>query len=94
MDQEKIVEISRHAHFCWLFRFTIKAFKHRLDTPQYRLEDEEIESNPAENLRVLMDENLSMAQQGVLIAKKAKSILGYIKSIMDRRVTEALPPLL
>lgn len=41
-----------------------------------------------------MDENLSMAQQGVLIAKKAKSILGYIKSIMDRRVREALPPLL
>lgn len=89
---KSIVEISRHTHFCWLFRFTIKAFKPQLSTPQYRLENEEIESNPAENLRVLLDENLSMAQQCVFTIQKSKSILGCIKSSRASKVTGVILP--
>lgn len=66
-----------------MLKFTKKAFKPPFTTSQYRLEDEEFESNPAEKgLRMLMDENLSMAQQCMLTAHKDKSILGCIESIM------------
>ena len=53
---------------------------------QYKLEEERIEYNLAEeNLGVLMDGKLDMSQQFVLAAQKANYIIGCIKGSMARR---------
>jgi len=61
---------------------------------QYRLEDDVIESSPAEkDLGVLVDKKLNMTQKRVLAAQKADSILGCIKRSMTRRLREVILPL-
>ncbi|GAB0183165.1 mitochondrial enolase superfamily member 1 [Grus japonensis] len=61
---------------------------------QYRLWVDLLGSSTAEkDLRVLVDNKLSMSQQCVLVAKKANGILGYIKKSMASRSREVILPL-
>ncbi|GAB0183131.1 mitochondrial enolase superfamily member 1 [Grus japonensis] len=61
---------------------------------RYRLAVDLLGSSTAEkDLRVLVDNKLSMSQQCVLVAKKANGILGYIKKSVASRSREVILPL-
>ncbi|GAB0183197.1 mitochondrial enolase superfamily member 1 [Grus japonensis] len=61
---------------------------------QYRLAVDLLGSSAAEkDLRVLVDNKLSMSQQCVLVAKKANGILGYIKKSVASMSREVILPL-
>jgi len=61
---------------------------------QYKLGDEGIERNPAENnLRVMVNEKLEVSWQYALAAQKTNHILGCIKSSLASRSREVILPL-
>ncbi len=60
---------------------------------QYRLGDDLLEMNSAEDLGVLVDNRLAMSQQCALVAKKANVILGCISKSMASRSREVILPL-
>ncbi|GAB0183173.1 mitochondrial enolase superfamily member 1 [Grus japonensis] len=61
---------------------------------RYRLAVDLLGSSTAEkDLRVLVDNKLSMSQQCALVAKKANGILGYIKKSVASRSREVILPL-
>ncbi|KGL75123.1 hypothetical protein N309_10184, partial [Tinamus guttatus] len=61
---------------------------------QYRLGTDLLESSSAEkDLRVMVDDKLTMRQQCALVAKKANGILGCIKKSISSRSREVILPL-
>ncbi|KGL80454.1 hypothetical protein N309_06295, partial [Tinamus guttatus] len=60
---------------------------------QYRLGTDLLESSSAEkDLRVMVDDKLTMRQQCALVAKKANGILGCIKKSISSRSREVILP--
>ncbi|GAB0188180.1 mitochondrial enolase superfamily member 1 [Grus japonensis] len=61
---------------------------------QYRLGGDLLGSSSAgKDLRVLVDNKLSMSQQCALVGKKANGILGCIKKSVARRLREVILPI-
>ena len=60
---------------------------------QYKVGDDLLERNSAEDLSVLVDNRLAMSQQCVPVAKKANGILGCIKKSMASRLRVVILPL-
>ena len=74
---------------CWVLHLGRNNLMH-----QYRLGVDLLESSSTErDLRVLVDDRLTMNQQRALAAKKANGILGCIKRSVASRSKEVLFPL-
>jgi len=76
-------------HICWVLHLGMNNPMH-----QYRLGVDLLESSSVErDLGVLVDNRVTMSQQGALAAKKANGILGCIRRRVASRSREVLIPL-